>query len=1068
MSQRHRYAAHFLKLNLLSNISGFAELETRIAALPNPKDRGDAFEVFAEAYLATQKIVQARRVWPLEHIPENIRRRLSIRGKDMGVDGVYETPLGDYNAYQVKFRTGRAALTWEELSTFMGLTDQVSQRVLFTNCDDLPRVMNDRSGFFPIRGSDLDRLEVNDFGTILRWLETGNVVVVRKQPRPHQTEALQKILPALRQHDRTTAVLACGTGKTLLALWVAERMECKTVLVLVPSLALVRQTLHEWLKETSWPKVSFLCVCSDRTVAKDADDLIVRQSDADFPVTTDSTEVRRWFKRPFSGVRLVFSTYQSAEVVAKGMKSRMPFDLGIFDEAHKTTGREGTRFSFALQDKNLPIRKRLFMTATPRHYDMRHKDKEGDAKLVYSMDVPDVYGLTAHTLTFAEAARREIICDYKVIISVVTSDMVNEELLRKGEVIVKGDAVKAKQVANQIALQEVVKKYGVSRIFTFHRNVASAESFTSSSGEGIQSHLPKFSPFHVNGAMPTAKRERIMREFAEARRAVMSNARCLTEGVDVPAVDMIAFMSPKKSRVDIVQAAGRAMRKVPNKETGYVLVPVFQEMATGETVEEASTRSGFEDVWDVLEAMKEQDEMLADVIRQMREDRGRIGGYDDSRFRKKVEVLGPSLSLESLQAAITAECVERLGTTWDERYGELKTYTERFGDCRIPLNWSENPHLATWVNVQRRARKGDGRWKLTEERINRLDALGFIWDPLEASWQEMFAALSEYKKTYGHYNVPKKWPKNPQLAVWVVHQRTDRVKGRLREDRVLRLDEISFTWNPHNSSWDEMFEALLRFKSAEGHCDVPRDWSENPRLARWVAKQREGKRTVGLSKDRAARLNDVGFAWDPTEAAWEEMFAALVSYRNVHGHCQVPRDWPESPQLPTWVVYQRQAKNKRKLSKERIVRLNEIGFVWDALETSWEKMFAALLEYRKAYGHCDIPVRFPENLQLGTWVGVQRRAKRKGELSQKRIERLNAIEFIWDALETSWQTMFSALVAYKRVHNNCNVPAQWAQNPLLGRWISAQRTIKKRGKLSKERIRRLEALGFSWGVRDKK
>ena len=224
---------------------------------------------------------------------------------------------------------------------------------------------------------------------------------------------------------------------------------CKNLLVLVPSLALVRQLLHEWLKETAWKRFTFMCVCSDPTVAKGADDLVVHQADLDFPVTTESVIVSRFLGKAFDGIKIIFSTYQSAQVVAEGLLVgadgvRQTFDLAIFDEAHKTASREGTRFSFALEDTNLPIRKRLFFTATPRHYDIRKKDKEGDNALVYSMDKPKIYGPVVHTLSFAEAARRGIICDYKVVISVVTSAMVNDHLLQHGKVIVDGDTVKAR------------------------------------------------------------------------------------------------------------------------------------------------------------------------------------------------------------------------------------------------------------------------------------------------------------------------------------------------------------------------------------------------------------------------------------------------------------------------------------------------------------------------------------------------------------------------------------------------------------------------------------------------
>jgi predicted helicase len=210
----------------------------------------------------------------------------------MGADGVFKTWAGQFNAYQSKFRTGRPALTWQERSTFMGLTDQVGGRVLFTNCDDLPSVMDARSGFYCILGSDLERLTKDDLAAMADWLRGSAFTPKRKEPRDHQSEALEAILGGLEQHDRVTAVMACATGKTLVSLWLAERRKAKRVLVLVPSLALVRQTLHEWLKETQWEQPRFIAVCSDPTVAQGVEDtLIVHQRDLDFP-TTDVGKVR--------------------------------------------------------------------------------------------------------------------------------------------------------------------------------------------------------------------------------------------------------------------------------------------------------------------------------------------------------------------------------------------------------------------------------------------------------------------------------------------------------------------------------------------------------------------------------------------------------------------------------------------------------------------------------------------------------------------------------------------------------------------------------------------------------
>ncbi|NQT37164.1 MAG: Helicase associated domain protein [Planctomycetes bacterium] len=983
-------------IGLFDGVTSFADLEDRISDLPTPKERGDAFEVFAEAYLATTRSVQAQQVWPGDAIPIPVMQQLNLPTGDMGVDGVFRTTLGEYCAYQVKFRSRRPALTWTELSTFMGLTDHVGQRVLLTNCDDLPELMNERGNFYCIRGTDLDRLTSGDFAAISQWLRGDLPTFKRKVPLPHQEEALAAIVAALEREDRVTAVMACGTGKTLVALWVAERLGCRQVLVLVPSLALMRQTLHEWLRQTRWDRISYRCVCSDPQVSKGADELIVHQSDLDFPVNTKIEEVAQYLAQPFDGTRVVFSTYQSAKVVADALKQHRPFDLAIFDEAHKTAGRQGAKFGYALHDENLPIKKRVFLTATPRHYDVSRRDKEGDAKVVYSMDVPEIYGPTAHVLSFAKAARLGIICNYKVIISVVTTEMVTDALLSRGEVIVKGDAVKARQVANQIALERAVSQHGIKRIFTFHSKVASAEAFVAEAAEGVRTHLLGFDTYHVNGKIRTADREKILRQFAEADRGLVSNARCLTEGVDVPAVDMVAFMSPKSSKIDIVQATGRAMRKDPanpEKATGFVFVPLFMEMAAGENIEDAIQRAGYGEVWSVLEAMQEQDEVLADIIRKMRENKGRTGGFDDSRFREKVEILCPSIEIDQLRMAIDAQCIERLAGMWDERFGELQKFKEENGHCNVPALWPDNPALGTWVSNQRTAKN---RHKLGNERTQRLEAIGFDWDPLHTTWEEKFVQLEEYNAENGHCNVPQGWPDNPTLASWVRSQRIAKKQHKLSDERAKRLEAIGFDWNRLDTLWEEMFLAMKEYEAKYGHCNVPGLWPDNQALGTWVGEQRTAKRRGTVSNQRIQRLEAIGFDWNRLDTLWEEMLLALKEYEAKYGDCNVPALWPDNPTLASWVSAQRLAKKQHKLSDERVKRLEAIGFDWSPSDTVWEEKFLALTKYKAKYGHCNVPALWPDNPKLGNWVSNQRKAKKRHKLSDDQIARLDELAFVWE------------------------------------------------------------------------
>ena len=225
--------------------------------------------------------------------------------------------------------------------------------------------------------------------------------------------------------------------------------------------------------------------------------------------------------------------------------------------------------------------------------------------------------------------------------------------------------------------------------------------------------------------MSTAARDGLMTEFKAARQAVMSNARCLTEGIDVPTVDMVAFLTPKRSKVDIVQAVGRAMRNAPGKTTGDILVPLYVEQAAGESLDAAVARAEFDEVWAVLQALQEQDEVLDDLIHQMQAERRLTKGFNDTRLRERVEVLGPTLTLDKLRRAIATRCLDRLARPWDEMVQLLVAYQKQHRHPRVPKSapapWTE---LGEWVDHVR-ALKRYG--KLSNVRQAQLDTLDFCF-----------------------------------------------------------------------------------------------------------------------------------------------------------------------------------------------------------------------------------------------------------------------------------------------------------------------------------------------------
>jgi predicted helicase len=371
MPSKHLNAKLLIQRGLYDDLTSFAELERRISSLgaENTKIVGDALEVFVEGYLATHQKLQADVVWLVGQVPLEIRRQLNLPRDAKGIDGVFRTRTGTLVPYQVKFRSNRAYLTYTEIAPFLGLTERATDRIVFTNSNELAEDVKNRDAMRTVRGIDFDDLTKDDFRAICCWLKEQPVSIPKLTPYPYQVDALSKIGATLSRSDRAHVVMACGTGKTLVALWAVEQLKPKTVLVLAPSLTLLQQTLDEWSRHNSWGnKFSYICVCSDPTVAaKDENDpLTFHRSDAEFRVDTDPAEVRRFIKGDTSGVKVIFSTYQSSPIVSQGARGLPPLDVAIFDEAHKTTGPQGGLFAHSLSNENIRIRKRLSFTATPR------------------------------------------------------------------------------------------------------------------------------------------------------------------------------------------------------------------------------------------------------------------------------------------------------------------------------------------------------------------------------------------------------------------------------------------------------------------------------------------------------------------------------------------------------------------------------------------------------------------------------------------------------------------------------------------------------------------------------
>jgi superfamily II DNA or RNA helicase len=859
--------------------------------------------------------------------------------------------------------------------------------------------------------------------------------------------------------------MPCGTGKTLVGLRAVESLQPRTVIVFVPSLALLAQLLEDWAKDTVWgARFRYLCVCSQSSVSAEVDRWELCPTDVHFPVTTDPGIVRKFLEQNLAedAVRVIFSTYQSARKVAEGLPDGFRFDVGVFDEAHKTT--EGG-FGLALRDEEIPIQRRIFLTATPRHIDIRQRDKEGDFKIV-SMDDPDIYGQRAYVQSFSEAVSLGIICDYRIVVSVVDRTELSEYAERHGITLVQGDAHSTRWVASQIAVTKAIQETGASKLITFHSRVHQAKEFTSHTPRGIAQFLPDFRVGHVNGTQPVTDRKSVLRGFLDEGKMLVSNARCLTEGVDLPAVDAVVFNNPRRSKVDIVQAMGRAMRKPPlsKKELGYVVIPVLLGQDQTEDLEEACIGTEWEDFVAVVAALRDQDPRLEGIICEAQEAKGRRGVFDLQMFGERITIIGrPEIPLDTIQNHISSLILERLGQSWDYRYGQLLAFKEFNGHCSVARD--DDTKLHQWVVWQRLMFK---RRRISETRIIRLNDIGFVWDENEARWNDMFASLSEFVDQKGHCNIPARYSANLALGIWLKRQRQAYRSGKLTPDRQAKLESAGVNFDPLNDHWNTLFNELKIFKAENGHCDVPQRYKSNPLLGAWVSIQRAFVKKKDYPANRKQALEELGFLWNPKHANWIAYFEALKSFNATFGHFDVPKEYPSKPKLKNWCLEQRTRYRRGQLEQDRIAMLESIGFVWKKKASRAASMLESLRKFKEQHGHCNVPNTFKPNQSLATWVTTRRKAWREGKISEEELKQLNSIGFIWIPFNAKWNQNLTELAQFRQQHGHCNVPRWFQENQPLATWLQAQRKAKRAGKLLESREAELKKLGVKFPKEVKK
>ena len=677
-----------------------------------PRTRGTLFENLMKKYFLTDPIYRNRfkQVYTWAECPDT-------SGSDEGIDLVAITHDDEHCAIQCKFYAEDHRLQKGDIDSFFTASGKrpFTERIIVSTTNSWSEQAE--------RALDGQHIDCERIG--LANLQNSKVVwsklhtpdkLVRLPPQElfkHQKEALKDVLTGFQQEDVGQLIMACGTGKTFTSLRIAEEMVPNgsgNILFLVPSLSLLSQSLREWSANGEIPQRNF-AVCSDAKVGNNEED--IRSYDLEIPATTDAKKLANKLKQSIASSpkvtrrnNVVFGTYQSIEVVIKAQQLGAPeFDLVICDEAHRTVGysakeRQQSYFTLIHDKEKLKAKKRLYMTATSKIFALKAKKKVETLKDIelFSMDDKNIFGNEFHRLNFAKAVEDKLLSDYKVLILTVTDkNAANTIKDITGKEIKLGDAAKivgcwnglAKRLSDPNALPKN-ERTPMKRAVAYTGTIAASKQVKDLFNQVIQEYHKKYKEIgdsavlkcevdHTDGTensmVRNTKLNWLKEDAGDNECRILSNARCLSEGVDVPALDAVMFLRPRKSKIDIVQSVGRVMRRAPGKNMGYIILPVFCN-TDGSPEEALNNNDTYNVVWETIQAIRSHDERMDAEINKIelnKKPSERIlidtvdisdagNGDVDASVTIDISSQGELFDVQTLHRAILATLVRTCGT----------------------------------------------------------------------------------------------------------------------------------------------------------------------------------------------------------------------------------------------------------------------------------------------------------------------------------------------------------------------------------------------------------------------
>lgn len=886
-----------------------------------------------------------------------------------------------------------------------------------------------------------------------------------------------------------------------------QKLSSSLTIYFYPSLTLISQSFHSYSRETSIVDYSPLFICSDNKIYKGQKNINELEEDisleelkeqlVDYPVTTSIDDIEKYLTSDIKH-KVVFSTYLSSNVLAHALRNlNINANIAVYDEAHNialyANDKVGSNF-LTLHDKEnptingeyLPVYKRLFMTATPKHFQIKENSEVfsiNDTEIAYSMDNESFFGKVAHHLSTKAAIDKGLIADYKIVAIYIDKDHVSN-YIRTNNLIKDSDEElwkQAQEAVKIIATLKAIVKYGINKTIIFNGTIKKSKQIT----QDIKNNHKEFYIRHIDGSMSHEEKQTIMEELNNYKKIIISNAKILSEGVDVPSIDMVAFLNTTKSLREIVQRLGRTQRfekddlgEIINPDKiGYIFVPIVASMIEPETQGQFNLNKDVRNFYDIVNSLREIDEqtnhledvkinerILFESLRDIEEELGDI--TEETEAKKSRYKYLKDQYINYINASIVGENFEN-EKSWNENFALFKkffTETNKYPDRRS-IN-KEERKLGNWLDNQKyNYNKGTLSAKKVQ-LLQKIDAHIFE-NSNERLWNETYDILLEYLEL--HNKIPNKGLvfKNKNLKRWLKTQKECYYKGELDAEKtakLLRIDPDIFD-RTLEKQWNTNYALLAGFYKEYDRFPKKEEKYGNVNLGTWYFQQKINFKKNNLSQERIEKLLKIDkyIFMDKMEIQWEETYKVFLEYYKTYKKIPIVREMYKGVNIGDWYYSQKKAKNKLSPKRYNMLIAIDKNIFNSGNSNVWSKTFDALKEFYKIYNTLPRGTKEYKGIKIASWLKTQKAMYRKGALDSERAKKLLSIdENIFasekELIAIKWDKNIKLLEEYAKNSNKYPASNEVYKGVRLGTWLKNQKVYFYKNELPKDRIDKIKKI----------